>query len=185
MTWHEAQTYNEGTFWQITLVYCFINLIMWLFISPNLLRQNFDFITCVEVNIWSNRSSHRRCSARKNVHRNFSKFKGKHLCQSLFFNKLYWKRIWHRCFPVNFAKFIRTIFLQNISGRRLLNWIVSHQKIFLRIVMFYNISGVIYRFHLSVGVFNVSFQLMSCQEIFKLYLLTSNHETRLRRYLTF
>ena len=34
------------------------------------------------------RSSHRRCSARKGVFRNFIKFTGKHLCQSLFFNKL-------------------------------------------------------------------------------------------------
>ena len=49
------------------------------------------------------RSSHKRCSMRKVVLGNFAKFTGKHLCQSLFFNKL-----WHRCFPVNFAKFLRT-----------------------------------------------------------------------------
>ena len=30
------------------------------------------------------------------------------------------KRLWHRCFPVNFAKFSRTPFLQNTSGRLLL-----------------------------------------------------------------
>ena len=30
------------------------------------------------------------------------------------------KRFWHRCFPVNFAKFLRTTFLQNTSGRLLL-----------------------------------------------------------------
>ena len=30
------------------------------------------------------------------------------------------KRLWHRCFPVNFAKFLRTSFLQNTSGRLLL-----------------------------------------------------------------
>ena len=30
------------------------------------------------------------------------------------------KRLWHRCFPVNFAKFLRTPFLQNTSGRLLL-----------------------------------------------------------------
>ena len=35
-----------------------------------------------------NRSSHRRCSVRKSVFRNFAKFTGKHLCQSLFFNKV-------------------------------------------------------------------------------------------------
>ena len=33
------------------------------------------------------RSSHQRCSVRKGVHRNFTKFTGKHLCQSLFFKK--------------------------------------------------------------------------------------------------
>ena len=30
------------------------------------------------------------------------------------------KRLWHRCFPVNFVKFLRTHFLQNTSGRLLL-----------------------------------------------------------------
>ena len=75
-----------------------------------------------------NRSSHRRYSIRKGVLRNFGKFTGKHLCQSLFVNKvvgrpatLLKKRLWHRCFPMNFAKFLRTPFLQNTSGRLLLN----------------------------------------------------------------
>ena len=35
-----------------------------------------------------NRSSHRRCSVKKGVLRNFAKFTGKDLCQSLFFNKV-------------------------------------------------------------------------------------------------
>ena len=34
------------------------------------------------------RSSHQRCSMKKDVLRNFTKFTGKHLCQSLFFNKV-------------------------------------------------------------------------------------------------
>ena len=34
------------------------------------------------------RSSHRKCSVRKSVLRNFAKFTGKHLCQGLFFNKV-------------------------------------------------------------------------------------------------
>ena len=34
------------------------------------------------------RSSHRRCSGRKGVLKNFAKYTGKHLCQSLFFNKV-------------------------------------------------------------------------------------------------
>ena len=75
-----------------------------------------------------NRSSHPRCSVRKGVLRNFVKFTRKHLCHSIFFNKvpglrpatLLKNRLWHRCFPVNFAKFLRTPFLQNTSGRLLL-----------------------------------------------------------------
>ena len=34
------------------------------------------------------RGSHRRCSVKKGVLRNFSKLTGRHLCQSLFFNKV-------------------------------------------------------------------------------------------------
>ena len=30
------------------------------------------------------------------------------------------KRLWHKCFPVNFVKFLRSLFLQNTSGRLLL-----------------------------------------------------------------
>ena len=70
------------------------------------------------------RSSHQRCSLRKGVIRNFAKFTGKHLCQRLFFNKvagltpatLLKKRLWHRCFPVNFAKFLRTPFYRTPLG---------------------------------------------------------------------
>ena len=48
----------------------------------------------------------------------FAKFTRKHLYQSLFFSKvaglrpaiLLKKRLWHMCFPVNFAKFSRTPF---------------------------------------------------------------------------
>ena len=53
---------------------------------------------------------------RKAVFRNFEKFTGKHLCQSLLFNKVAGlrtvtvlkKRFWYRCFPVNFLKFLKT-----------------------------------------------------------------------------
>ena len=66
------------------------------------------------------RSSHRRCSLTKSVLRNFVIFAGKKLCRSLFFNKvaglrpstLLKKRLWHRCFPVNFAKFLRSPFVK-------------------------------------------------------------------------
>ena len=49
--------------------------------------KNFrDFKPCVTV--LKSRRRHRSCSLRKGVLRNFAKFTGKHLCQSLFFNKV-------------------------------------------------------------------------------------------------
>ena len=65
---------------------------------------------------------------KKFVLRNFTKFTGKHLCQSLVFNKvaglrpatLLKTRLWHSCFHVNLLKFLRTPFLQNTYGRLLL-----------------------------------------------------------------
>ena len=53
------------------------------------------------------------------VHKYFAKFTGKHLCRSLFFNiigvlrtpTLFKKRLQLRCFPVNFVKFLKTLFL--------------------------------------------------------------------------
>ena len=53
---------------------------------------------------------------KKGALRNFAEITGKHLWQSLFFNKvarpatLLKKRIWHRFFPVDFAKFLATPF---------------------------------------------------------------------------
>ena len=41
-----------------------------------------------ERHLMENRSSHQRCSVKKGVLRNFAKFTGKHLCQSLFFNEV-------------------------------------------------------------------------------------------------
>ena len=66
---------------------------------------------------------------KKGVLKNFAKLTGKHLCQSFFFNKvallkpatLLKKILWHGCFPVNFAKFLRTLFLQRTSGSLILN----------------------------------------------------------------
>ena len=73
------------------------------------------------------RSSHQRCFIKIDVLKNFTKFTGKHLCQSFFVNKvtglrpatLLRKRLWYRCFPANFVKFLRITFLQNTSGRLL------------------------------------------------------------------
>ena len=67
----------------------------------------------------TDRSSRQEVFCKKGFLRNFEKFTGKHLFQSGFFNKvaglrpatLLEKRFWHKCFPVNFAKFLRTPFL--------------------------------------------------------------------------
>ena len=52
------------------------------------------------------KTSHQRCSVKKGVLRNFLKFTGKNLFQ----------RLWHRCLPVNFAKSLWKLLLQNTSG---------------------------------------------------------------------
>ena len=75
-------------------------------------------------------SSQQKWSIRKGVIKNFTKFTGKHLCESLFFNKvaglrpvtLLKKRLWHRFFPMDFVKFLKIPFLQNTSGRLLLHF---------------------------------------------------------------
>ena len=64
-------------------------------------------------NLWGKGSSRPELFWKKSVRRNFTKFPGKHLRQSLFLIKLQpllKKRLWHWCFPVNFAKFLRTPF---------------------------------------------------------------------------
>ena len=66
------------------------------------------------------RSSRPDVFCKKAVLKNFTKFTGKHLCLSVFFNNkvaglgpatLSKKRLWHRCFSVNFVKFLKNSFL--------------------------------------------------------------------------
>ena len=68
-------------------------------------------------------SSRREVFCEKSVPRNFSKFTGKHLCQSprpaILLKKRPWHR-WHRPFPVNFSKILRIPFLT-----KHLQWLVS------------------------------------------------------------
>ena len=88
------------------------------------LKRSLATLSCRQIT----RSNHQSCSVKKGVLRNFTKFIGKHLWSSIFFNKvtglrsitLLKKRLWHMCFSVNFAK-LRTPFLQNTSGRLFLD----------------------------------------------------------------
>ena len=83
------------------------------------------------------RSSRPDVLCKKGILRNFGKFIEKHMCQKLFFNKvaglrpatLLKKSLCHRCFSVNFAKF-----LQSTSGgcfcflKSRKNFLVKHQE---------------------------------------------------------
>ena len=83
------------------------------------------------------RSSRPDVLCKKGVLRNFGKFIEKYMCQKLFFNKvaglrpatLLKKSLCHRCFSVNFAKF-----LQSTSGgcfcflKSRKNFLVKHQE---------------------------------------------------------
>ena len=70
------------------------------------------------------RSCYRDVLYKKVVLKNFPKFTRKKLCQSLFFNKVAGWRIgwsWHRFFPVNFEKFLRTPFFKEHIRRLLMS----------------------------------------------------------------
>ena len=84
----------------------------------------FRHILCYLLYNFTDRNSHQWCSIIKGVLRNFAKFKGKHLCQSLFFNKVselqpcnFIKRetLAQVFFPVHIAKFLRTPFYRSTS----------------------------------------------------------------------
>ena len=69
------------------------------------------------------KNSPERCSIKKGVLEN-SQNSQKNTCAKVsFFIKLQTsalklkKKLWHKCFPVNFEKFLRTSFLQNTSVR--------------------------------------------------------------------
>ena len=92
------------------------------------LNSLFALLVHMMVPKWQDRAStsyiciftyNLKAATRGDLYRNFTKFTEKHLCQSLFFNKvagprpvtLLRKRLWRRYFPFNFTKFLRTPFL--------------------------------------------------------------------------
>ena len=76
------------------------------------------------------RSSHRRCSLKQGDIKNFARLTGKHLCQSLFLNKvagltlqfLLKRRLWHRCFLVNFSKLSEHLFTEHLRATASGSW---------------------------------------------------------------
>ena len=79
------------------------------------LGRNSEFATHWFKDNYMKRSSRSGVFCKKSALKNFTALTEKHLCQSLFFNKvvglgsatLFKKIHWHRCFPVNFVKFLR------------------------------------------------------------------------------
>ena len=120
------------------------------------------------------RSSRPEVFCKKGVLRNFAKFTGKHLCQSLFFDKvaglraatLLKKRLWHRCFHVSFVKFLRTLFLTEHLRWLLLFvfkclFVTSHT---LHFTLFTSTSTL---FRSSFSVFNFAFRRSFVQKKIK------------------
>ena len=88
----------------------------------------------------------------KVVLKNFAKFKRKHLCQSLFFNKVEGLSR-HRCFPVNFAKFLRTpFFVEHLW------WLILSFHNFFN--YFEHVRNFLDIFSLSVEAFPYCYQLL-------------------------
>ena len=107
------------------------------------------------------RSSHQRYFVRKGLLKNFAKFTGKHLCQSLFLimfqappETLLKKRLWHRCFPVNFAKFLKASFLTEH-----LWWLLLYQR--FRMFFFYHSA------YIATHFFNQKIAIVIIRRIFK------------------
>ena len=121
----------------------------------------------------------RRCSIKVFLE-TLQKFRGRHLCQSLFFNKiaslrpatLLKKRLWHRCFPVNFAKFLRTPFLTehlrclllNITRNGLVNSFIVFKKnskyIFYITLFDFSLAGNRCNHNHSKGFQKLSFNIL-------------------------
>ena len=97
-------------------------------------KSLFHFLLCE----WIQKSAE---AAKKDFSalKNLAEFTGKHLCRSLFTNKvaglrpptLLEKRLRYRCFHENFTKFLRITFLQNTFGRLLLKvWLCRNNANF-------------------------------------------------------
>ena len=119
---------NFPEFWKVFCRIDFNLILRWkkndvnLIFFSNFVDKNFWKYLCIHISIALKRRvsvvfvnqglKHRRCSIKKTVYKYCTKFTGKHLCWSIFCNKVAGLRIWQRYFPVNFPKFL-TSFLQN------------------------------------------------------------------------
>ena len=63
----------------------------------------------------NNRTNHQRCSMKKGVLKYFTKFTGKHLCQSLFFNKVIKNETLAHVFSCEFCDIFKNTFFTDAS----------------------------------------------------------------------
>ena len=107
-------------------------LLLWMYFAASIgLKPYYKREFMGDISLWIYRSSRPEVVCKKCVLRNFAKFTGKHLCQSLFFNKVAGGL--HRCFPVNFAKSLRTpLFTEH------LRWLLLNLEKFLGRIIFSN-----------------------------------------------
>ena len=118
------------------------------------------------------RNSHQRCSIKKGVLKNFIKFTGKHLCQSFFFNKvsglrtaaLLKKMLWHRCFPVNFAKFLRTPFYRTLLD-------VCFCNLFSNCVAQIHVEKLLRKYHMKVPLVSETQRIMKTYLIYVFFII--------------
>ena len=101
---------------------------------------------------------------RKGVLRNCAKFIEKYLLQSLFFNKvagfrpvtLLKKRLWYRCFPVNFAKFLSApFFIEHLW------WLLLDESYLLNLFLDGKLSLNLFSSHEYVDKYLKYFQRLS------------------------
>ena len=104
---------------------CFGIIVFAVFRLENRVSDFFCLICCSrDKSFYRSRSSHQRCSVKKDVLSNFAKFTGKHLYPSLFFNKvagltLLKKRLLTQVFSCEFCEISKNTFL---TGR--LRWLL-------------------------------------------------------------
>ena len=101
-------------YWAIPVLYCLLTT-LWSHKSesnPICLMRPFFLHDKKSRQIFKHldKSSHQRCSITKGVPRNFEKFTGKHLSQSLFFNKVAGLRPQAQLFTCEFCKICKNTF---------------------------------------------------------------------------
>ena len=121
--------------------------------KPHWKHVFYDTILIFQQIFWINRSSRSQMFFKIGLLKNFAIIAGKYLYWGLFFNKFadrkpcsfIKKRLQHRCFHVNIAKFLRTAFFIKYLRWLLLNKVKTNVKstwfIFLPDWIYYDINS--------------------------------------------